>query len=101
MKLRSALRDGRRESEIEGKDYFFMSKEMFEEKTRRGELAEWEEIYGDYYGSLKAEIERARRAGKSILFDVDVGRHARRVLLQPGFFHHSLRETASDSDRGA
>src|SRR5437870_1643859 len=68
----SATTRPRRESEIEGKDYFFMSKEMFEEKSRRGELAEWEEIYGDYYGSLKDEIERARRAGKSILFDVDV-----------------------------
>jgi len=62
----------KRNVEIDGRDYFFISREEFEEKIRRDELIEWEQIYGDYYGSLKREVDNAFRAGKSILFDVDV-----------------------------
>jgi len=61
-----------RSTEVYGKDYFFISRQEFEERIRRDELAEWEQIYGDYYGSLNSEIERAFNTGKSILFDVDV-----------------------------
>lgn len=49
-----------------------MSREEFEQLIQQNELAEWEQIYGDYYGSLKSEISRAFESGKSILFDVDV-----------------------------
>jgi len=62
----------KRSVEIDGKDYFFLTKEQFEYKIRHDELAEWEQIYGNYYGSLRSEIERAFSANTSILFDVDV-----------------------------
>jgi len=62
----------KRNVEIDGKDYFFISREEFEGKIRRNELIEWEQIYGDYYGSLKEEVDNAFKAGRSILFDVDV-----------------------------
>jgi guanylate kinase len=68
----SATTRARRANEADGRDYFFISKEDFERRIARGELIEWEQIYGDYYGSLKAEIDRAFREGKSILLDVDV-----------------------------
>jgi guanylate kinase len=62
----------RRASEVDGKDYFFLTREEFEEKIRQDELAEWEQIYGDYYGSLKSEIEHAFLSATSMIFDIDV-----------------------------
>jgi len=68
----SATTREKRDNEIEGVDYFFITREDFERRKQRGEFIECEEIYGDYYGSLKSEVERAINAGKSIVFDVDV-----------------------------
>ncbi|MCB0703318.1 MAG: guanylate kinase [Ignavibacteriae bacterium] len=61
-----------REGEVHGKDYFFLSKEEFEEKIANGEFAEYEQIFGNYYGTLKSEIKKHINSGNSILFDVDV-----------------------------
>jgi len=68
----SATTRPKRSVEVDGRDYFFLTKDEFEEKIRQGELVEWELIYGDYYGSLKSEIDRALFSGRSMLFDVDV-----------------------------
>jgi guanylate kinase len=68
----SATTRPKRNSEVEGKDHFFLTKEKFEEYLRNGDLAEWEEIYGNYYGTLKSEIDRALRQGHMMLFDIDV-----------------------------
>lgn len=61
-----------RSNEIDGTDYYFLTKEEFQHRVAAGEFAEWEEIYGDYYGTLRAEIDRALAAGEHIIFDVDV-----------------------------
>jgi guanylate kinase len=61
-----------RSGEANGKDYFFLSKEIFLERVGAGDLIEWEEIYGNYYGTLKSEVDRALNQGKVMLFDVDV-----------------------------
>ncbi len=61
-----------RAGEVDGRDYFFLSKEVFQEKVKEGDLVEWEEIYGNYYGTLKSEVDRALLQGKIMLFDVDV-----------------------------
>lgn len=68
----SATTRPKRNSEVEGKDHFFLTKEKFDEYLRNGDLAEWEEIYGNYYGTLKSEIDRALRQGHMMLFDIDV-----------------------------
>lgn len=68
----SATTRPRRARETHGRDYLFLTKEEFEEKIRRNELVEWEEIYGNYYGTLKSEVERVLREDKRMLFDVDV-----------------------------
>jgi len=68
----SATTRSKRTVEVDCKDYFFITRVEFEDKIRQDELAEWEQIYGDYYGSLKSEINRAIGVGTSILFDVDV-----------------------------
>jgi guanylate kinase len=61
-----------RAGEVEGRDYFFLSREEFERRMRAGEFVEWEEIFGNLYGTLKSEVDRALRAGHTLLFDVDV-----------------------------
>jgi len=61
-----------RKGETSGKDYFFLTKEEFLARVQNGELVEWEEIYGNYYGTLKSEIDGALSRGKVMLFDVDV-----------------------------
>ena len=64
------IREGK---EIDGKDYYFFSKEDFETKLKNEGFVEWEEVYhGYYYGTLKAEIERLWSEGKDVVFDVDV-----------------------------
>lgn len=68
----SATTRGKRNGEVEGKDYFFLSREEFQRRVQAGQLVEWEEIYGDYYGTLKSEAERALNQGKVMLFDIDV-----------------------------
>lgn len=62
-----------RDSEVDGRDYYFMSSADFVERARQGEFVEWEEVYKDqYYGTLKSEVDRVWNLGKNIIFDVDV-----------------------------
>lgn len=69
----SATTRERRPHEVDGKDYYFLSKAEFEEKINNNEFAEYEQVYqGTYYGTLKSEIERLRKEGKNLIFDVDV-----------------------------
>ncbi len=68
----SATTRTKRATEEEGKDYFFLPKEQFEQLIREKALVEHEEIYGNYYGTLKREVDRALLAGKCMVFDVDV-----------------------------
>jgi guanylate kinase len=61
-----------REGEQEGRDYFFLTKEEFRRRIGAGDFVEWEEIYGNYYGTLRQEVDRALQGGRHILFDIDV-----------------------------
>jgi guanylate kinase len=62
----------KRKMEVDGKDYFFLSRQEFERRIRAGELVEWEKIYGNLYGTLKSEVDTALLSGKAMLFDIDV-----------------------------
>ena len=62
-----------RTGEINGRDYYFLSEEEFRQKIQNNEFIEWEEVYaGNYYGTLRSEIERIWAKGKHVLFDIDV-----------------------------
>ena len=62
-----------RETEQNGKDYYFLTPEEFKDKINNGEFLEWEEVYPDcFYGTLKSEVSRICKNGQNILFDVDV-----------------------------
>ncbi len=68
----SATTRKKRAEEVEGRDHFFITKEEFENLIARGELAEYEVIYGDYYGNLKSVIQKGLNDGQLLLFDIDV-----------------------------
>ena len=62
-----------RTGEVDGKDYYFISKDDFLHKVAKHEFIEFEEVYaGTYYGTLREEVERIWALGKSVIFDIDV-----------------------------
>lgn len=71
--ISASTRDKRGRKEQDGKDYYFLSPEEFKKKIDNDEFIEWEEVYeGNYYGTLKSEIQRIWNEGKNVIFDVDV-----------------------------
>src|SRR5690606_18473181 len=83
-----------RSNEVDGKDYYFISKEAFLHKIAHQEFVEFEEVYsGTFYGTLRSEIDRIWATGKHVIFDIDVegGLHLKRkfgtdalaVFVQP------------------
>jgi len=83
-----------RTNETHGKDYYFLGIEGFKDHIKKEAFLEWEEVYTDnFYGTLKAEIERIWLDGKVVIFDVDVvgglnlkrafGEDALAIFVQP------------------
>ncbi|MBS7804223.1 guanylate kinase [Rhizobiales bacterium TNE-4] len=61
----------RRPSEVDGVHYFFKTADEFKDLRDRGDLLEWAEVHGNFYGSPRKEIDKALSAGNDILFDID------------------------------
>ena len=62
-----------RGAEVNGVDYYFISKEDFLHKVAKHEFIEFEEVYsGTFYGTLRSEVERIWNEGKHVIFDIDV-----------------------------
>ncbi len=69
----SACSRAKRDGEVYGRDYYFLTPDEFRAKIDNNEFVEWEEVYpGSYYGTLKSEIERIWAKGNHVVFDVDV-----------------------------
>lgn len=69
----SATSRAPRGEEVDGKDYYFISAKEFKQKIKNDEFLEWEEVYRDnFYGTLKAEVERIWAQKKHVIFDIDV-----------------------------
>ena len=72
-----------RGNEQDGREYYFITTEAFQQKIREDAFIEHEQVYeGLYYGTLKSEITRIEAAGRSVIFDVDVkgGINLKRIL---------------------
>jgi len=61
--------------EENGRDYFFVSKEDFEEDIKSGNFLEYAEVHGNYYGTSLKPVREALEAGKLVIFDIDVQGH--------------------------
>ena len=60
------------ESEVEGRDYWFISKEQFQQRINQGLLLEYAEVFGHLYGTPKDKVDEALQAGKIIILEIDV-----------------------------
>jgi guanylate kinase len=60
-----------RRGEIDGRDYHFIDLARFEAMVKSGKLLEWAEVFGHRYGTPRQPVEKALRAGRDVLFDID------------------------------
>lgn len=68
----SATTRPKRNNEVDGVDYFFISEKEFLEKIEKDEFIEWERFYDYYYGTPKELINKTLQSNKSILLELDV-----------------------------
>ncbi len=64
-----------REGEEHGREYFFVSREAFEEDIKAGNFLEYAQVHGNYYGTSLKPVREALEAGKLVIFDIDVQGH--------------------------
>ena len=60
------------DSEVHGRDYYFLTAAEFLERRARGEFAESAEVHGNLYGTLRSEVERVLGSGRHVVMDIDV-----------------------------
>jgi guanylate kinase len=100
-----------RPGEVDGRDYWFISRQRFDEMVAGGELLEHALVFGNYYGTPRAPIDEALAAGRDIVGDLDwqgTQQLAAKVrddlvavfILPPSFaaLEERLRVRAQDSD---
>jgi guanylate kinase len=61
----------RRSSEVDGIHYYFITRKRFEQLREDGELLEWAEVHGNFYGTPREPVERTLVQGRDVLFDID------------------------------
>jgi guanylate kinase len=99
-----------REDETDGEDYLFISEEEFREKAEAGEFLEWEENFGNCYGTPRAQLTEALETGQDIILSIDV-KGARTVKIEvpesisvfvmppsPGELEERLRKRNTDHE---
>ena len=62
----------RSKEEVDGRDYWFVSTEEFEEKLEKGEFVEHAEVFGNLYGTPRDKLEQALSKGKNVILEIDV-----------------------------
>ncbi|WP_137679890.1 guanylate kinase [Aurantiacibacter suaedae] len=100
-----------RPGETEGQDYFFTQRSEFDRMVEAGEFLEWAEVFGNCYGTPRAQIAGGLAAGQDYLFDIDwqgaqqlsqaAGPDVVSVFLLPpsiAELEHRLRSRGTDSD---
>jgi len=68
----SATTRPRAESEVDGKDYWFISEEEFQKRVENGDFLEHAEVFGNRYGTPRKEVEQALAEGKAVILEIDV-----------------------------
>ena len=106
----SATTRSPREGEVDGVNYYFLSREKFEDWIANNQLLEWAEYAGNYYGTPKQPVEESIQNGKTIILEIEV-LGARQVsenfsdavkifILPPSFseLENRLRGRGNDSE---
>jgi guanylate kinase len=90
----SATTRAPRPGEEHGLEYYFHSREEFQDMVAKGDMLEHAEVFGNYYGSPKGPVEEAINAGRDVLFDIDwqggqqvrasaLGKHVLSIFILP------------------
>ena len=100
-----------RPGEVDGKDYHFTTNPEFDSMVAEAAFLEWAEVFGNHYGTPKAQIAEGLERGEDFLFDIDwqgaqqlsqrAGDDVVSVFLLPpsiGELEHRLRSRGTDSD---
>ncbi len=101
-----------RPGEVDGRDYYFTSREEFQRMVEAGEMLEHAEVFGHLYGSPRAPVEAAMAEGRDTLFDIDwqggqqirnssLGKDVVSVFILPpsiAELERRLRQRGQDSD---
>ena len=100
-----------RPGEVEGRDYFFVDRARFDRMVEEDDFLEWAEVFGNCYGTPRAEVREGLKRGEDFLFDIDwqgtqqlyqraQGDVVRVFLLPPsiGELERRLRSRGTDSD---
>ncbi len=61
-----------REGEVHGVNYYFMTKEEFQEKLKDNDFLEYAEVYDNYYGTPKSNVEKILGEGKDVILEIDI-----------------------------
>ena len=68
----SATTRNPRQGEVEAVNYYFMSKEKFEEKIKDNDFLEYAEVYDNYYGTPKSNVEEILESGRDVILEIDI-----------------------------
>ena len=68
----SATTRAPRPGEVDGRDYFFMSRKEFRHRTEAGEFVEWAEYGGEQYGTLRAQVDQVLASGRHVVLDIEI-----------------------------
>ena len=63
---------GRRNNEVNGVDYHYLTAGEFQKHVDAGEMLEWANVFGNLYGTSTEEISRIRKAGRKVILEIDV-----------------------------
>lgn len=101
-----------RSGEVDGKDYHFISKEVFEDQIQKDQFIEWAKVHSNYYGTSKLFVSKGLQEGRKMLFDLDVqgadamkriyGNDAQVIFIEPPSVEElekRLRHRGTDSDQ--
>ena len=61
-----------RGAEVDGQNYHFVTRTDFQDMIARDEFLEWAEVFGNFYGTHRSVLDKARAAGKDLVLDIDV-----------------------------
>jgi guanylate kinase len=108
----SATTRAPRPGEVDGREYYFRSRDDFQALVASGDMLEHAEVFGNFYGSPKGPVEQAMKEGRDTLFDIDwqggqqirnsaLGRDVVSIFILPPSIHeleHRLRGRGQDSE---
>ncbi len=84
----SATTRAPREGEVNGREYWFLSKEEFKQMIAENRLLEWAEVYGNYYGTPADKVREMLDSGRDVLLEIDTqgAMNVQKLFLKEGTF---------------